>query len=49
MERGEESEVDRAHDPRFVERGSYPQDHGQGHLQDDQVKMSAAVNLSGGG
>lgn len=38
MERSEESEVDRAHDPRFVERGSYPQDHGQGHLQDDQVK-----------
>lgn len=37
VERGEESQVHRPHDPRVLERGSHHQDHRPGHLQDDQV------------
>lgn len=39
VERGEEGQVHRPHDPRVLERGSHHQDHRPGHLQDDQVRF----------
>lgn len=39
VERGEEGQVHRPHDPRVLERGSDHQDHRPGHLQDDQVRF----------
>lgn len=43
MERGEEGQVHRPHDPRVMERGSDHQDHRPGHLQDDQVRFLVLV------
>lgn len=38
VERGEEGQVNRSHDPRFLECGSHHQDQRPGYLQDDQVR-----------